>query len=147
MKEWKNIDLALKIATSAHYGQVDKQGKPYISHPITVMMDPLLTTENEQVVAVLHDTVEDDRNTTVGDIRRAFGDVIADAIDAITHRPHEEYVSYLERVMANELAFAVKKADVRHNSSESRIDNLDEANKKRLSRKYAKAKQILGMET
>lgn len=50
---------ALKVATRAHAGQVDKSGEPYILHPIRVAFDYGLTTLNEQIVALLHDMIED----------------------------------------------------------------------------------------
>ena len=48
-------ELALKIATEAHKGQVDKAGVPYINHPLTVAS--LVDTEEEKIVALLHDTI------------------------------------------------------------------------------------------
>jgi hypothetical protein len=41
----------------AHEGQTDKEGLPYILHPLWVMMK--LQGEDAQIVAVLHDVVED----------------------------------------------------------------------------------------
>lgn len=52
-----NLDKAILIATKAHQNQVDKAGKPYILHPIRVMMK--MENETEQIVAVLHDVLED----------------------------------------------------------------------------------------
>jgi len=51
------LDRAKAIATSAHEGQVDKAGKPYIEHPIRVMN--MSKTMDEKIVGVLHDVVED----------------------------------------------------------------------------------------
>lgn len=50
------LEKALEIALKAHRGQVDKGGKPYILHPLAVMMR--METEEEQIVALLHDVVE-----------------------------------------------------------------------------------------
>ena len=36
-----NVDIALQIASKAHAGQVDRDGEPYILHPITVVIRPL----------------------------------------------------------------------------------------------------------
>ena len=52
-----NLARAIEIAASAHRNQVDKGGKPYILHPIRVMMS--LNSEDEKIVGVLHDVVED----------------------------------------------------------------------------------------
>ena len=45
------LDKAIKIATEAHKGQVDKAGAEYILHPLRVMSK--LETEEEKIVGVL----------------------------------------------------------------------------------------------
>ena len=52
-----NLERAIEIAVTAHKGQVDKSGAPYILHPLRVMLS--LESEEERIVAVLHDVVED----------------------------------------------------------------------------------------
>ena len=51
------IERAIEIASSAHAGQIDKAGQPYIFHPLRVMLR--VSSEHEQMAAVLHDVVED----------------------------------------------------------------------------------------
>jgi (p)ppGpp synthase/HD superfamily hydrolase len=46
-------------AAELHRGQQDKAGACYILHPLRVMLDRALTTEEVWIVAVLHDTLED----------------------------------------------------------------------------------------
>ena len=58
------IRLADSIADNAHLGQVDKNGWPYISHPRRVAFKvreiaPKELHTEAQIVALLHDTVED----------------------------------------------------------------------------------------
>ena len=48
---------AMQMAFKAHNGQVDKSGVPYIYHPIHLAEQ--METEEETIVALLHDTVED----------------------------------------------------------------------------------------
>ena len=62
----KLLEKAIKIASICHEGQVDKAGKPYILHPLTVMES--VDTLPEKILAVLHDTIED-TDTTMEDIR------------------------------------------------------------------------------
>lgn len=52
-----NLQHAIEIAAEAHRGQVDKAGAPCIHHPLRVMFS--VTTEEERIVAVLHDEIED----------------------------------------------------------------------------------------
>ena len=49
---------AVAIAANAHLTHApDKGGSPYILHPLRMMMK--MTTDEEKMVAVLHDVVED----------------------------------------------------------------------------------------
>ena len=52
-----SIEKALQIAARAHEGQKDKDGQPYILHPLRVMN--AVEGEPAKVVAVLHDVIED----------------------------------------------------------------------------------------
>ena len=49
--------MAIKVATKAHEGQVDKGGKPYIKHPQAAAA--FLTNTEYKIVAYLHDVCED----------------------------------------------------------------------------------------
>ena len=53
----QRLEVAIQIASQYHFGQVDKQGKTYILHPLRVMLKG--STTSEQIVGVLHDIVED----------------------------------------------------------------------------------------
>jgi (p)ppGpp synthase/HD superfamily hydrolase len=48
-----SIEKALQIAAQAHEGQKDKDGQPYILHPLRVMN--AVESEAEKVVAILHE--------------------------------------------------------------------------------------------
>ena len=60
---------AMNLAYSAHHGQFDKGGVPYIFHPIHLAesMDDEIST----CVALLHDTVED-TDVTLEQLAQAF---------------------------------------------------------------------------
>ncbi len=51
------IEDAIAFAAMLHKGQKDKAGMPYIWHPLRIAMR--LRTEEQQMVAVLHDVIED----------------------------------------------------------------------------------------
>lgn len=79
---------ALKFATEAHQGQVRKYtGEPYIKHPIDVagLVREYAATCHESMycAALLHDTVED-TDTSIEDIKREFGDIVAIFVDGLT---------------------------------------------------------------
>ena len=113
------IDRALKIATEAHKGQKDKGGCDYINHPVTVAS--MCDTEEEKIVALLHDVVED-TDITLEDLEKCgFDRSIIEAVDCITKRPGFSYDEYLKRLKNNELARKVKIADMTHNSDLSRL--------------------------
>ncbi len=131
----KLLELAIKIAHKAHAGQLDKAGKPYILHPLTVMAQ--MDTDESKIVAMLHDAIEDSDLTIVELVQAGFPKLITDAIAAITKLDGEMYADYLLRVMANAIARKVKIADVTHNMDISRITNPTEKDFQRLE-KYKK---------
>lgn len=113
------VSKALRLATAAHSGQVDKAGVDYIRHPIAVAES--LNTEEEQTAALLHDVVED-TTLTLEDLKReGFSDRVLDAVQHLTHGKNESREAYLRRVKENPLAVRIKLADLAHNSDLSRI--------------------------
>ncbi len=107
------IEEAIKIAVDAHFGQVDKQGVPYILHPLRVMF--AMETEEERIVAVLHDVVED-TPITLGYLHDCgFSPEVIAAVDALTRREGEVYTDFTLRAKANPTARLVKIADIKDN--------------------------------
>lgn len=126
-------------AAIAHAGAVDKAGEPYVKHPERVaarMKDPV-----SKAVAWLHDTVED-TDISLVDILDCFGTEIAEAVDAITHRPGEHWSDYLVRVKLNPIAKAVKISDLIDNSN---LDRMPEVTPKdvRCQARYNRALHFL----
>lgn len=97
-----------------------------------------------QTVGWLHDVVED-TDVTPEEVRRDLGDVVAEAVDAITHREGEARDAYYARVKANPVALAVKEADLGTNTDPWRTRMLEPAQRARLGRKYAHAYEVLGL--
>jgi len=123
------LDRAIEIAKTAHEGQVDKGGHPYINHPLRVMNN--LETVEEKIVAVLHDAVEDS-DLQIEDLRtEGFGEEILLAIAAITKLEGEKRKDYLKRVELNKIALRVKIADMSDNADISRIPNPTDRDKER----------------
>ena len=143
------LEDAILLASVMHMGQVDKSGEPYILHPLTVMInvDPgigWLNKRDLQIIAVLHDVVED-TDVNLEELKlRGFKDDIVEAIDAITHRPNEPNKEYWTRVAKNDMAYIVKLQDIAHNTSTERCEKLDEKTKQRLMNKYAEAITFMG---
>ena len=110
------VASAYRLAITAHAGQLDKAGVDYIEHPVAVARAVSHLGSAHEVAAVLHDTVED-TDITLDDIRDQFGDRVADAVEALTRRNGEAYPDFIRRAATNEIARAVKRADVAHNLS------------------------------
>jgi len=139
--EWKKDKLAMLnkaiiIATTYHAGQVDKCGQAYILHPLRVMLTPTLITDQERIVAVLHDVLED--TTCLIETLHEFDEDIVEALIAITHLNNESQLDYLSRVKANPLALTVKLADINDNLMPFRLDRLPLIERERLIEKYGK---------
>lgn len=131
-----NLDKALEIAIKAHSGQKDKVGDPYILHPLRIMMK--MDSEEERIVAALHDVVEDS-DITLDDLREAgFSQSILEAVDCLTRRDKEDYEDYVKRASTSPLAKKIKIADLEDNMNFRWLHHLAEKDKDRMAR-YQKA--------
>lgn len=132
--------LARKIATRAHTGQLDRAGRPYIEHPTHVAAN--VEGDLAKATAWLHDVVED-TDTTLDDLRAAgICDEVVAAVAMLTHDKRIPYLEYVASLKDNPLARAVKLADLRHNSDLSRLPEITEKDRAR-AEKYARAIAIL----
>lgn len=129
------LQRAIDMATSAHDGQTDRAGKPYVTHPLRVMQ--ACSTPEERIVAVLHDVVEDTA-VTLDDLSRDFPSHIVDAVRCLTRTPDMTYEQYIERVAVNPVAVQVKLRDLSDNMDVRRLESLTEDDIMRLHR-YLKA--------
>ena len=138
------LDEALRIAVDAHAGQFDKAGKPYILHPLRVMMTvESPTLDSARKVAILHDVVEDSQ-WTVESLDAKFGLTLEEqaALRLLTHGDDEDYDAYVERLASNPLARAVKLADLRDNLDVTRLEQVTDRDAKRIT-KYLRSLQRL----
>lgn len=130
------LERAIVIATEAHAGTFDKGGAPYILHPLRLMLG--MTTEAEQIAAVLHDVVEDSDLTLEQLRREGFSEEVLRSIDHLTRRDSETYAEFIERAGEHPVAARVKAADLIDNMDLSRIATPTDRDRKRLA-KYERA--------
>ncbi len=132
------IEIALALALQAHQGQKDKGGKVYILHPLRLMMQ--FSDETLQIIAILHDVVEDSDITLEQLKEKGFKPEI---IEALNKQPDETYEHFIQRVSENPLAIQVKLADLKDNLNITRISgDLSQKDLKRLN-KYRAALSFL----
>ena len=134
---------ALKLSFEAHKNQIDKSGMPYVYHPFHLAEQ--MHTEEETIVALLHDVVED-TDYSIEDIKASgFSDQVIEALALMTHDKSIPYMEYIKKIKSNYIAKAVKVADLKHNSDLSRLDIIDGKAIERVQ-KYADAVHLLAGE-
>ena len=131
---------AMKIAFEAHKNQTDKNGIPYIYHPVHLAEQ--MDSENTICVALLHDVVEDTSMTFEDLQAEGFSPEIIDSLKLLTHDDAVPYMEYVKEIKKNPIATKVKLADLRHNSDLTRLDKVNEKALKRVE-KYKKAIEML----
>lgn len=125
--EINQIENAFQVADKAHQGQFRASGRPYITHPV-IVADILIDMGLDVATicaALLHDTVED-TYVTDADLRKQFGDEIADLVAGVTkldkiqfHNKEEEQAENMRKMffaMAKDVrVMLIKLADRLHN--------------------------------
>jgi (p)ppGpp synthase/HD superfamily hydrolase len=108
-----DLEMAISFAVHAHAGQRLAYGGPYILHPLRLMNAMLDQTQDSYLaaLAVLHDTVERTA-TTLDEIEELFGKHMRADMDALTHRPDEDYFDFIRRISLNPRATRVSLAAI-----------------------------------
>lgn len=128
------------MAFEAHKDQMDKSGLPYVFHPFHLAEQ--MKDEQTTAAALLHDVVEDSEYTFADLEKMGFDKQVLDALALLTHQPEVDYFDYVRKIRTNPIAAAVKKADLKHNSDLSRLNEVTQEDLERVE-KYRKALQIL----
>ena len=137
------LEEAISLALEAHEGDTDKAGTTYIRHPLRLMEQ--MDTEQERLVAVLHDVVEDSERE-LDEIEKKFGVEVRDAVGVLTKPDEVDYLNeYIPDIASNPIALKVKKADLRDNLDVTRLSELDDRVCDNLQ-KYHKSLQYLKKE-
>lgn len=115
----------------------------YLPHDGEVVPLYGYSVEELMIIAILHDVVED-TTVTLDTIRAAYGDKIADAVDALTRRKGEPYRDFIYRAKANPGGRFVKLADVYNNRERTnRISPKKAKWREKLEYKYDIAGAVL----
>jgi len=115
--ESKRFSRALAFAAEKHAEQRRRDKSPYILHPIKVAM---ILEDNGydfryQIVGLFHDLLED-TDTSIDELKNYCDEEMIVAIQLVTKSVNYDEEVYIEAILNNTIAKAVKNAD--------RIDNL-----------------------
>ncbi len=136
----KLLDKAAEICVTKHSGQRDKAGAVYFQHPMRVAMR--CHSDEEKMVALLHDTIEDTDVTSEYLLDQGFPQYIIDGILSVTKRDGESYEDFVARAAQNPLGRVVKLHDLEDNLDIFRLDSVSSDMAARLS-KYLAAHSFL----
>ena len=136
----EDVERAFVIAEKAHEGQFRKSGERYITHPVAVaqiLAELGLNTETV-IAALLHDTVED-TPYSLKELRRDFGDEIANLVDGVTKLDKLTYGPTAEAETVRKMVIAmsrdirvlvIKLADRLHNARTWKFVSHESAERK-----------------
>lgn len=124
-----NLIKARSFSAVKHQGQKDDEGNDYYMNHLFPVCEALmqLTNDEEIIMAgILHDTLED-TDTTYEELKKEFGQRVADLVNELTHEGKKDnYGYYFPRLKSKE-AIMIKLID--RASNISRMENWDEKRK------------------
>lgn len=96
------IDVAYRLAKSAHVQQKRRSGAAYIEHPVQIAYIAWELSLDVVTIAsaLLHDVVED-TPYTLSDIKGFFGPAVADIVDGVTKLKKIQYNTHEEQQVEN----------------------------------------------
>lgn len=124
----KRVQQAYTMAERIHAGQKRLDGRPYVTHPISVAFTMAQAGADEDIIcaALLHDVLEDGDNkvNTSHEILAKFGAHVLFLVDAMSkdhtigcsHLRQQEFFAQLEQALTLDTGlFFLKFADLLHN--------------------------------
>jgi (p)ppGpp synthase/HD superfamily hydrolase len=113
------LENAMRLSAMCHAGVKDRNGLPYVSHPLRVASNFL--DETYMCVALMHDLLED-TTMTENDLRFVwcFPENIVAAVVAMSRGPKESWRAHIKRCKANKIARQVKLSDLVDNTRRDR---------------------------
>ena len=96
------ITKAYIFARTAHGNQIRHSGEPYFSHPIAVaeIAIELKLDQSSVITALLHDVVED-TEISLEEIKKIFGEEVANLVDGVTKLGKLEVIPTNEKFAEN----------------------------------------------
>jgi GTP pyrophosphokinase len=152
------LNLAYEFAAKAHEGQFRKSGEPYIQHSLhTAYVLAEIKCDLPTVIAGLLHDVPEDTDVTIEEVKKAFGDDVANLVKGVTklgklkYRGVERYKENLRKMflaMADDLRVVfIKFADRLHNLRT--LESLPENKRQRVAKEtleiYAPIAGLLGI--
>jgi GTP diphosphokinase / guanosine-3',5'-bis(diphosphate) 3'-diphosphatase len=104
---------AFDVANQAHKGQLRKSGEEYITHPVAVsaILADLGLNLTTIVASLLHDTIED-TPYSIDEMRKDFGDEVANLVDGVTKLDKLTYGPTAESETVRKMVIAMSR-DIR----------------------------------
>jgi (p)ppGpp synthase/HD superfamily hydrolase len=138
------LEKAIAIAATAFQGKLDKGGQPYILHCLRVMNGVNQSDKEIMQMAVLHDLVEDCPDWTVQRLHEeGFSHKVCSVIELLTHNKIEDYTEYISRISTNPHATEIKLADLRDNTTITRLKDLRPQDFERLKKYHRAYRQLI----
>jgi (p)ppGpp synthase/HD superfamily hydrolase len=122
MKLTPKIQKALNLSAQKHCHQIRKSSKlPFFTHPVSVMIILSEYTEDENILvaSLLHDTLEDVRDYNYENLKKDFGQKIANIVEGVS-----EDLELIENESDSEKSWQARKEDYLKNLENDRFESL-----------------------
>lgn len=138
------LEIALELVLKYFSDKTDKGGHPYTEHLYTVRDKVKKYDKETQVIALLHDIIEDTDITEKELYEMGISKSIISSIKIVSRKKSESYGAFINRIVnsGDTRAINVKIADLTHNMDLSRIPNPTKVDYDRVA-KYQKAMKTL----
>lgn len=137
MKTYMTLDEAIALVSKEFIGVKDKGGDYYILHCLEVMNGVAKYEDNElKIIAIMHDLIEDTYWTfeLLEELNNPPSPRVMAALRLVTKTGYLTYQEEMERIITNQDAIKVKMADLKHNSTPFRMNNLKDRDLERIKK-------------
>ncbi|WJJ55041.1 GTP pyrophosphokinase [Xanthomonas phage RTH11] len=141
-EEWcrARYDDMFALANRLHGKQTDRAGVSYIVHLHYVSVRQ--GSYAGRVIALLHDSIEDNCVTAMQLRNLGMPESIIERVEALAKKEDETYEAYVARVIIDQTMRLVKRADLEHNMTLTRLKIITARDLERMQ-KYHRAYALI----